>query len=115
MAFSPLFDTLAILRPAEVVLVVRFLCPAALTFCFALFATGSSCTVALMMQIAPIRQIELLAMVALPPRRTLHRQTHEFELPPLQAPRQRPKKIRTATKENGTRQNKMKKSYGLNL
>src|SRR5208337_3546019 len=39
-----------------------------------------------MMQIASIRQIELLAMLALPPRRTLHRQTQEFELPLLQAP-----------------------------
>jgi len=39
--FSPLFETLAILRPAEVVLVVRFLQPAALTFRFALFATGN--------------------------------------------------------------------------
>jgi hypothetical protein len=39
-----------------------------------------------MMQIASIRQIELLAMLALPPRRTLHRQTQEFELPLLQDP-----------------------------
>jgi len=39
-----------------------------------------------MMQIASIRQIELLAMLALPLRRTLHRQTQEFELPLLQAP-----------------------------
>jgi hypothetical protein len=39
-----------------------------------------------MMQIAPIRQIELLAMLVLPPRRTLHQQTQEFELPLLQAP-----------------------------
>jgi hypothetical protein len=40
-----------------------------------------------MMQIASIRQIELLAMLTLPLRRTLHRQTQEFELPLLQAPR----------------------------
>jgi hypothetical protein len=33
-----------------------------------------------------IRQIELLAMLALPPRRTLHRQTQKFELQLLQAP-----------------------------
>jgi hypothetical protein len=58
----------------------------ALTFRFALSATGRFCAVALMMQIAPIRQIELLAMLALPLRRTLHRQTQEFELPLLQAP-----------------------------
>jgi len=38
-----------------------------------------------MMQIASIRQIELLAMLALPLRRTLHRQTQEVELPLLQA------------------------------
>jgi hypothetical protein len=35
-----------------------------------------------MMQIA----IKLIAMLALPLRRTLHRQTQEFELPLLQAP-----------------------------
>jgi hypothetical protein len=62
------------------------LCPAVLTSRFALFATGSFWAVALMTQIASIRQIELLAMLALPPRRTLHRQTQEFELPLLQAP-----------------------------
>src|SRR5258707_1046736 len=38
-----------------------------------------------MMQIASIRQIELLAMLALPLRRTLHRQTQEFESPLIQA------------------------------
>jgi hypothetical protein len=50
-----------------------------------------------MMQIASIRQIELLAMLALPLRRTLHRQTQEFELPLLQAPRPRSKKISAST------------------
>jgi len=73
------------LRPAEVVLIVRFSHPAALTFRSALFATGRFCAIALMMQIASIRQIEPLAMLALPLRRTLHRQTQEFELPLLQA------------------------------
>jgi hypothetical protein len=68
-----------------------------------------------MMQIAPIRQIELLTMLALPPRRTLHRQTQEFELPLLQAPCPKSKKISAATEENRTRQNKMKKSSYLNL
>jgi hypothetical protein len=115
IAFSPLFDTLAILRTAEVVLVVRLLCPAALTFGFALSATGNCRAVALMMQIASIRQIELLAMLALPPPRTLHRQTHEFELPLLQAPLPKTKKISAATEENETWQNKIKKSSGLNL
>jgi hypothetical protein len=67
------------------------------------------------MQIASIRQIELLAMLALPPRRTLHRQTQEFELPLLQVRCPRSKKISAATEENGTRQNKMKKSSCLNL
>src|SRR5882724_11644591 len=38
-----------------------------------------------MMQIASIRQIELLAMLALPLHRTLHRQTQEFESPLIQA------------------------------
>jgi hypothetical protein len=68
-----------------------------------------------MMQIASIRQIELLAMLALPLRRTLHRQTQEFELPLLQAPRLRSKKISAATEENRTGQNKKKKSSCLNL
>jgi hypothetical protein len=68
-----------------------------------------------MMQITSIRQIELLAMLALPPPRTLHRQTQEFELPLLQAPLPRSKKISAATQEDGTRQNKMKKSSCLNL
>jgi hypothetical protein len=62
-----------------------------------------------MMQIASIRQIELLAMLALPPRRTLHRQTQEFELPLLQAPLPRPKRISAAgRKQNKTEQNKEK-------
>jgi len=89
--------------------------PAALTFRFALSATGRFCAVALMMQIASIRQIELLAMLALPLRRTLHRQTQEFELPLLQAPLPEIEEISAATEENGTRQNKMKKSSCLNL
>jgi hypothetical protein len=68
-----------------------------------------------MMQIASIRQIELVAMLALPLRRTLHRQTQEFELPLLQAQLPRPKKISAATEENEARQNKTKKSSCLNL
>ena len=55
-----------------------------------------------MMQIASIPQIKLLAMLALAPRRTLHRQTQEFELPPIQAPRPKPNKIRATAEENGT-------------
>jgi hypothetical protein len=49
-------------------------------------------------------------MLALPPRRTLHRQTQKFELPPLQALRLKPKKISATAEENGTRseQNKQK-------
>jgi hypothetical protein len=50
-----------------------------------------------MMKIASIRQIELLAMLALPPPRTLHRQTQEFELPLLQDPLPETKKISAAT------------------
>jgi hypothetical protein len=67
------------------------------------------------MQIAPIRQIELLAMLALPPPRTLHRQTQEFELPLLQAPPRDRRKLAPQREENGTGQNKKKKSSGLNL
>jgi hypothetical protein len=43
-----------------------------------------------MMPIASIRKVELLAMLALPLRRTLHRQTQEFESPLLQAPLPKP-------------------------
>jgi hypothetical protein len=41
--------------------------------------------------------------------------TQEFELPLLQAPLPKPKKIRAGRQENATRQNKMKKSSCLNL
>jgi hypothetical protein len=68
-----------------------------------------------MMHIAPIRQIELAAMLAPPLRRTLHRQTQEVESPLLQAPSLMPTKLVAATKENKTRQNKMKKSSYLKL
>jgi hypothetical protein len=51
-------------------------------------------------------------MLALPLRRTLHRQTQEFELPLLQAP-PRSKKISAATEENGTRQNKNEEKFLL--
>ena len=72
MTLAPLFDTLTVLRSAEVRLVVRFLQPTTLTFHFALLAPGGFLTVALMMQIAPIRQIELAALMALALSRTLH-------------------------------------------
>jgi hypothetical protein len=58
------------------------------------------------MQIAPIRQIELLAMLALPPPRTLHRQTQEFELPLLQAPPRDRRKL--APQRNKTEQKEEK-------
>jgi hypothetical protein len=67
-----------------------------------------------MMQIASIRQIELVAMTALPLRKTLHRQTQEFELPLLQAQLSMSKKTSVATEENETSQNKMKKRFCLN-
>src|ERR1700737_1367345 len=61
-----------------------------------------------MMHIAPIRQIELAAMLALALRRTLHRQTQEFESPLLQAPSLMPTKIsgRDKRKQNKTEQKK---------
>jgi hypothetical protein len=60
-----------------------------------------------MMHIASIRQIELAAMLALPLRRTLHRQTQEFESPLLQAPSLMPTKISGShkRKQNKTQQN----------
>jgi hypothetical protein len=68
-----------------------------------------------MMQIASIRQIELVAMIAVPLRKTLHRQTQEFESPLLQAQLSMSKKTSVATEENETSQNKMKKSFCLNV
>jgi hypothetical protein len=63
-----------------------------------------------MMQIASIRQIELLAMLALPPPRTLHRQTQEFELPLLQAllPETEENQRRNGRKRKKTEQNEEK-------
>jgi hypothetical protein len=115
MALTPFFDTLAVLRSAEVVSIVWSLQPPALTFGFALFAAGSFCAVALMMHIASIRQIELAAMLALPLRRTLHRQTQECESPLLQAQLSNSTKNSAAKEENRIRQNKMKKSSCLKL
>jgi len=40
MALAPRLDTLAVVRPAEVILGVRFLQPATLTFRFALLKAG---------------------------------------------------------------------------
>ena len=40
MELAPRVDTLAVVRPAEVILVVRLLQPATLTFRFALLAAG---------------------------------------------------------------------------
>jgi hypothetical protein len=63
----------------------------------------------------PSRRIELVAMTALPLRKTLHRQTQEFELPLLQAQLSMSKKTSVATEENETSQNKMKKSFCLKV
>src|SRR5271165_3530099 len=51
-----------------------------------------------------------LAMLALPPRRTLHRQTQEFELPLLQAPlpETEENQRRNRRKRNKTEQNEEK-------
>jgi hypothetical protein len=54
-------------------------------------------------------------MTALPLRKTLHRQTREFELPLLQAQLSMSKKTSVATEENETSQNKMKKSFYLKV
>jgi hypothetical protein len=48
LRFRHSFDTLAILRAIEVVLVLRFLHPTALTFRFALSATSRFCAIAQM-------------------------------------------------------------------
>src|SRR5271165_936630 len=111
MALTPFFDTLAVLRSAEVVLIVWSLQPPALTFGFALFAAGSFCAVALMMHIASIRQIELAAMLALPLRRTLHRQTQECESPLLQAQLSKSTENSAAKEENGGQVKCRKRKY----
>ena len=93
IAFAPVFDTLAVFRAAEVILVLRFLLPAALTLRFALFAASRLGAVALMTQIAMIRLIELFAAKAFALARTLHRATQKCESPLLQDPLpQRPAK-----------------------
>ncbi len=56
-----------------------------------------------MMQIASIRQIELLAMLALPLRRTLHRQTQEVESPLIKVPLP---EIEENSRSNGRKRNK---------
>lgn len=81
VAFAPLFDTLAIFRTAEVILVLRFLLPLALTLRFALLAARRLRAVALMTQITTIRLVELLAAEALALGRTLHGRTQKFEPP----------------------------------
>jgi hypothetical protein len=62
------------------------------------------------MHIASIRQIELAAMLALPLRRTLHRQTQECESPLLQAQLSNSTKNSAAKEEkpNKTEQNEEK-------
>ena len=75
MGFSPRLDALAVCRPAEVILILRFLQPAALRFGFTLSATGGLRAVALVVTIAGIGSKELLAMAALAFDGAFHRPT----------------------------------------
>ena len=75
MGFSPRLDALAVFRPAEMVLILRFLQPAALRFGFTLPATGGLRAVALVVAITGIGSKELLAMAALAFGGAFHRPT----------------------------------------
>ena len=77
MAFAPVFDTLAVFRAPEVILVRWFLLPAALTLGFALLAAARLGAVALMPQIAVIGMKEFFAAEALSLGLTLHWRTQK--------------------------------------
>ena len=84
IGFAPVFDTLAVFRAAEVILVLWTLLPPALTLSFTLLATCRFGAVALVTHITMIRRKEVAAAEALALGRTLHRQTQKFESPLLQ-------------------------------
>jgi hypothetical protein len=86
IAFAPVFDTLAVFRSAEVILVLWTLQPEALTLRFTLLAACRLRAVALVTHITMIRRKELAAAEALALGRTLHRQTQNFEPPSMQDP-----------------------------
>src|SRR6202047_5406045 len=115
MGFAPVFDTLAVFRSAEGILVLWTLQPAALTSCFTLLAARRLGAVALVTHITTIRRKEIAAAQALALSRTLHRRTQKFEPPSLQHP-----VVRGRTKYGGKEtkrksQNKMNKSFLLSL
>jgi hypothetical protein len=108
IAFAPLFYALAVLRTAELILVLRFLLPLALTLRFTLLAVRRLGAVALKTQITRIRFVELLAAEALALGRTLHERTQNFEPLLLQDySLEAPGK----TEQAARRQNKMNKSF----
>ena len=84
IGFAPVFDTLAVFRPAEVILVLWTLQPAPLTLRFTLLAACRLGAVALVTHITMVRRKEVAAAEALALGRTLHRQTQKFESPLLQ-------------------------------
>jgi hypothetical protein len=84
MAFAPVFDTLAVFRASEVILVRSFLLPAALTLGFALLAAARLGAVALMPEIAVIGMKEFFAAEALALGLTLHGGLKKIEPPLLQ-------------------------------
>jgi hypothetical protein len=84
IGFAPVFDTLAVFWPAEVILVLGTLQPAALTLRFTFFAACRLGAVALVTHITMILRIEIAAAEALALGRTFHRHTQKFEPPLLQ-------------------------------
>ena len=97
MGFAPVFDTLAVFRAAEVILVLWTLLPAALTLSFTLLAACRLGAVMLVTQVTMVRWKEVTAAEALALGRSLHRQTQKFESPLLQD-----QSFESRTKSGGT-------------
>jgi hypothetical protein len=107
VGFAPVFDTLAVFRAAEVILVLRTLLPSALTLSFTLLTACRLGAVMLMTQITMVRRKEVAAAEALALGRTLHRQTQKFESPLLQ---DQSFESRTKSGETGTKRKRKKQN-----
>jgi len=106
MAFAPVFDTLAVFRALEVILVRWFLLPAALTLSFALLAAPRLGAVALMPEIAVIGMKKFFAAEALALGLTLHGGLKKLSRPYCRIRRLRPTKITgDGTKRRSSEQN----------
>jgi hypothetical protein len=113
MGFAPVFDTLAVFRAAEVILVLWTLLPAALTLSFTLLAACRLGAVMLVTQVTMVRWKEVTAAEALALGRTLHRQTQKLESPLLQDQSFEAEQNPEEPEQNARRQNKTNKSFVL--